>query len=421
MPRKKQLLLAEMKLGIFVTIALMLLATLILQQSWGVNWFSKSVKAVTYLPDVGGLKPGAPVWLAGIEIGRVHRISLVPSEEYVGNEKIKNKIEEITKQIETLDMTLPAAQKNLDDLQDQIRSLKNDIKIDKVELDIRPQFINRISRDSEVSIESKGLIADSFIDISPGTSPVPPHKVGDYYVIESLQHPGFREIITGTNDVVANFGVLSAQFKEIVKKLNPDKINTGLTNTIHETQQTIRKANDTLTRVSSLFEDLRNGDGTIGKLVSDPELYRRMTESLEKFNSMMDSIQNGQGTIGRLINDPSVFKSAHETLQSADGTLKSADETIKKAKQIIDRMERGEGTLGKLSKDDALYEKTKNALDRFAALVEGIEQGNGTIGKLMKDPSLYNNLDQSTAEMSKFLYDLRKDPKKYLSIHLRIF
>ena len=47
-----------MKVGIFVTIALLLLATLILQQSWGVNWFSKSIKAVTYLPDVGGLKSG---------------------------------------------------------------------------------------------------------------------------------------------------------------------------------------------------------------------------------------------------------------------------------------------------------------------------------------------------------------------------
>jgi phospholipid/cholesterol/gamma-HCH transport system substrate-binding protein len=39
----------------------------------------------------------------------------------------------------------------------------------------------------------------------------------------------------------------------------------------------------------------------------------------------------------------------------------------------------------------------------------------------LKDPGLYNNLDQSSAEISKFLYDLRKDPKKYLTIRFRLF
>ena len=68
MPPKKQIALAQLKVGIFVTIALVLLGALILQQSWGLNWFSRSAKALTYLPDVGGLKSGAPVWLAGIEI-----------------------------------------------------------------------------------------------------------------------------------------------------------------------------------------------------------------------------------------------------------------------------------------------------------------------------------------------------------------
>jgi phospholipid/cholesterol/gamma-HCH transport system substrate-binding protein len=422
MPRKKQVSLAEMKVGIFVTIALLLLAILILQQSWGVNWFAKSEKAITYLSDVGGLKSGAPVWLAGIEIGRVHKIAIVPPEEYAGNAEIFRRIEAIKGQIDTLDMRLPAAQKNLDDLRDQIRSLKEDVKIDKVELDIRPQFMNRISKDSEVSIESRGLIGDSFIDISPGTFKVlPPKNISGYYVIESLQHPGFREIMTGANDVVANFGVLSAQFKEIVKKLNPDKVSTSLTGTMHDAQTAVRKANDTFSRASALIDDLHSNKGTFGKIVSDPELYQRLTESLEKFNSLIDNIQNGKGTIGSLINDPSLFKSADEAFKSADETLKKANEALKKAELIIDRIEKGEGTLGKLSKDEALYEKTKNAFERFATLVDDIDQGKGTMGKLLKDPSLYNNLDQSSTEISKFLYDLRKDPKKYLSIRVRIF
>lgn len=397
---------AEMKVGIFVTIALLLLTALILQQSWGIDWFSKSVKVVTYLPDVGGLKSGAPVWLAGIEIGRVRKVTIVPPEVYTGNAPIFRKIEEIKKEIETNSKNA-GAKKQVEDLQDQIRNLKSDIRMVEVQLDIRPQFIDRISRDSEVSIESRGLIGDSFIDISPGTYGTLPLKRGDYYVIESLQHPGFREIMTGANDVVANFGVLSEQVKNFITKINAEKIGAGVSSTMTDLQKTVHQANQTFSRASLLLDDIHTGKGTAGRIVSDPEVYEKLNDSLDKFNKIAERIQNGDGTIAKLINDPSLYN-------SASGTLK-------KAEQVMDRIEKGEGTVGKLSKDAELYDKTRIALERFASFVDQIEQGKGTMGKLLKDPGLYNNLDQSTAEISKLLYDLRQDPKKYLTIRFRVF
>jgi phospholipid/cholesterol/gamma-HCH transport system substrate-binding protein len=407
MPQQKKVSMAEMKVGIFVTIALLLLATLILQQSWGVSWFSKSLKMLTYLPDVGGLKSGAPVWLAGIEIGRVRKVTIVPPEVFAANAKIYRRIEEIKKQIESMDSKLPANERAIADLQDEIRDLKGDIRIVEVQLEIRPQYLGRISRDSEVSIESKGLIGDSFIDISPGTYSELPPKRGEYYVIEGVQRPGFREIMTGANDVVANFGVLSEQFRNIVAKLNAEKVGTGVATALQDLQKTIREADHTFSRASLLIDDLHSGKGTFGRLASDPQLYERLTDSLDKFNNIAENIQNGKGTIGKLINDPVLFDSAAATL--------------KKAELVMDRIDRGEGTLGKLSKDAELYEKSKTALERFATLAEQIDQGKGTMGKLLKDPGLYNNLDQSTAEITKLLYDLRQDPKKYLTIRVRVF
>ncbi len=214
-----------MKVGIFVIIALLLLSAFILQQSWGLSWFSKSIKMMTYIPDVGGLKSGAPVWLAGIEIGKVRKVTIVSPDDFPGNAQVYRRIGEIRKAIESRSETAADTQRN--DLQDELRDLKSDVRIVEVQLEIRPQYLNRISRDSEVSIESRGLIGDSFIDISPGTFGGVPSKQGDYYIIESLQHPGFREIMTGANDVVANFGVLSDQFKNIVAKLNTDKVGSG--------------------------------------------------------------------------------------------------------------------------------------------------------------------------------------------------
>jgi phospholipid/cholesterol/gamma-HCH transport system substrate-binding protein len=407
MPPKKKVTLAEMKVGIFVTIVLVLLSALILQQSWGLNWFKKSVKAVTYLTDVGGLKSGAPVWLAGMEVGRVRKVMIVPPEAYAGNAQVFLQIAEVKKQIESIDPSLPSAEKNLGDLQERVRDLKDNIRIVEVRLDIHPQYLNRIAVDSEVSIESKGLIGDSFIDITPGTFGALPPKRGEYYVIESTQHPGFREIMTGANDVVANFGVLSDQFKTIVKKIDPERVGTGMGDIVQEAKKTVRQANQAFSRATVLIDDMHGGKGSFGRIVSDPDLYQRLTEALEKFNSLAENIQNGKGTISKLINDPALFNAANETL--------------KKAELVMDRIEKGEGTLGKLSKDAEFYEKGKDALGRFASLMDEIEQGKGTMGKLLKDPSLYNNLDQSSAEISKLLYDLRQDPKKYLTIRFRVF
>jgi phospholipid/cholesterol/gamma-HCH transport system substrate-binding protein len=405
MPQKKQVSLAQMKVGIFVIVALLLLSTFILQQSWGIRWFSKSIKMMTFIPDVGGLKSGAPVWLAGIEIGKVRKVTIVSPDAFPGNAQVYQRIREIKKTLEAPDSKLTDSQRS--DLQEQIRNLKGDIRIVEVQLEIRPQYLNRISRDSEVSIESRGLIGDSFIDISPGIYGEVPRKQGDYYVIESLQHPGFREIMTGANDVVANFGVLSEQFKDIVTKVHADKVGAEISSAIQEMQKTAREADQTFARASRLIDDLHGGNGTFGRVVSDPELYQHLTDSLQKFDDIAENIQNGKGTIGKLINDPTLYDSATETLKKAD--------------LVMDRIEKGEGTLGKLSRDAELYEKSKTALERFASLAEQIEEGKGTMGKLLKDPGLYNNLDQSSAEISKLLYDLRQDPKKYLTIRFRVF
>jgi phospholipid/cholesterol/gamma-HCH transport system substrate-binding protein len=277
----------------------------------------------------------------------------------------------------------------------------------EVQMDIRSQYLNRISRDSEVTIESRGLIGDSFIEITAGTYGVPPQKRGDFYIIEGVRTTGFREIMTGANDVIANFGVLSEQFKNIARQINPEKVGSDVTDTMKELQATLRQANNTFSRATLLVEELRTGEGTIGRFVSDPALYDRLTDSLERFNKIAEQIQNGSGTLSKLINDPEVFDNANATLR--------------KAEVMMDRIEKGEGTLGKLSKDTALYDSTRQAIDRFASLVEQVDKGQGTLGMLLRDPGLYNNLNESTAEMTKFIYDLRQDPKKYLTIRFRLF
>ena len=291
------------------------------------------------------------------------------------------------------------------DLEQKMRDLKLQLHYVEVKLEIQAQYLNRVSRDSEVSIESKGLIGDSFIEISPGTYGVPPLKSGGAYVIEGVRTTGFREIMTGANDVVANFGVLSDQFKNIALKINPDKIGADLSSTITDLQGTMNEAKNTFEHATSLVDEMRYG--TMGRMMSDPAAYEHLVDSLDKFNRIADQIESGSGTFSKLLQNPQLFDNANETLR--------------KASLMMDRIEKGEGTIGKLSTDPALYDRSREAVEKFAGFVDRIEKGEGTLGKLYKDPSLYDNLNQSTAEITKLIYDLRQDPKKYLTIRFRLF
>jgi phospholipid/cholesterol/gamma-HCH transport system substrate-binding protein len=342
-----------------------------------------------------------------MEIGKVRKVAIIAPEVVPGNEAHFRGIAELKRQIDSVNPRVPTAASMLSDLQDRLRSLKAELRFVEVQMDIRMQYLNRISRDSEVAIESRGLIGDSFIQISAGTYGVLPLQRGEFYVIEGVRTTGFREIMTGANDVIANFGVLSDQVKNIAMKINPDKVGSGLAQTIQDMQKTLRHADNTFSHATLLVDDLRKGEGTFGRIVSDPLLYQRLAESADRINKIADALQNGKGTLPRLLNDATLYDSAKETLQKMDS--------------MMSRIESGEGTLGKLSKDQALYDTSKLAIERFSSLVHRMDKGDGTIGKLMRDPSLYNNLNQSTAEITKLIYDLRQDPKKYLTVRFRLF
>ena len=60
-------------------------------------------------------------------------------------------------------------------------------------------------------------------------------------------------------------------------------------------------------------------------------------------------------------------------------------------------------------------------MTRLSSLATKLDQGEGSAGKLFKDPSLYNNADQMLVETRNLVKAIRENPKKYLTIHFRIF
>ncbi|NQT32194.1 MAG: hypothetical protein HQ594_00800, partial [Candidatus Omnitrophica bacterium] len=75
-------------------------------------------------------------------------------------------------------------------------------------------------------------------------------------------------------------------------------------------------------------------------------------------------------------------------------------EFVESATNIMQHIEKGEGTLGKFVMDDALY-------DDLVEIFTKIKSGEGTLGKLLMDDTLYN-------EMEGFASDIKAHPWKLI-------
>jgi phospholipid/cholesterol/gamma-HCH transport system substrate-binding protein len=89
--------------------------------------------------------------------------------------------------------------------------------------------------------------------------------------------------------------------------------------------------------------------------------------------------------------------------------------------QITGRMTRGEGTAGKLLTDQQLYDRLNSMANRVDQVAAGLEAGRGTAGQLLHDQQLYENMNRAVLELRSLLAEIRKDPKKYLRVHVSIF
>ncbi len=358
MARRQSLSWVELRVGILVIASFGLLATAIIVIGGETGLFTRTYAITAYFASANGMNNGAEVWLDGVTVGNVGSV--------------------------------------------QVTGRSDPDQAVAVELNIDERFSDMILDDAIVAIKTVGLLGDSYVDVTRGDgngNVVPPGGT-----IQGSGSGDIRELITGTNDVIANLEILSDEVGIITGRLRDGEGTLGrmLTDTA-----IFDNANAAVLEVNELVRDARTGEGTVGRLMSDSELYDRMTEMLERFESIADTVENGEGTLAKLLNDSTIYDEAADMVARANG--------------LIGRIESGEGTLGKLSSDDALYDSLLTAVDEITTMVSNVANSEGTLGKLINEPSLHDNLNLTISEVLKLVYDFRQDPGKFLTINFRLF
>jgi phospholipid/cholesterol/gamma-HCH transport system substrate-binding protein len=193
--------------------------------------------------------------------------------------------------------------------------------------------------------------------------------------------------------------------------------------------------------LSSLISDIRGGRGTVGKLMTDDQLYAELNRFAVSARTLTDSLKSDRGTLGRLMND----RRAAESLEAALGNVQTLTERINAGEGSIGkllkddafsrsltsatanfdavaaRINKGEGTMGKLVTDPALFDKLNSMSGRLDEVMLRLNQGEGTAGRLLKDDALYENMNKVTTEISALIAEIKKDPRKYLTVRVSIW
>ena len=118
----------------------------------------------------------------------------------------------------------------------------------------------------------------------------------------------------------------------------------------------------------------------------------RADEISGKVSTVVDRIERGEGTMGRLLSsDDTVYKDLKDTMANA----REISDRLNRQK-MFDDLEAGVAALRKSAEsfDAKDFMAKANALvDNLNAVAEGIREGKGTIGKLAADQGLYDEVN----------------------------
>jgi len=264
-----------------------------------------------------------------------------------------------------------------------------------VTFELKKTIRDRITDKSVASLGSVSLLGESAIDITPATSGTP---IPDYGYVPSGRAKGSIADVSET----ATQGI--EQITALVKDLREGKGTVGKLMTDDELYAELRRFTASANEVTNA---VKQGRGTIGRLIYDPQTANALEASLKNLETMTRRINAGEGSIGKLLNDDAFAQS----LNGATTNLRT----------LTDRLNRGEGTAGKLLTDATLFNRLNDLTNRLNDLTTKLNAGEGTVGQLLKDKQLYENMNGAVTEFRALLTQIRQDPRKYLNVKVSIF
>lgn len=331
MPRTRSLAWAELKIGLLSVAALTLTAVVIFLLSGEGGFFWERYELRAKFSNVASLKPGAPVRVAGVEVGSV-----------------------------------------------------TDLVFDGAEVDVRFELSEemqpRVTDQSVATIGSVSLLGEGALDITPATGGTP-LAPGSY--VPTRRAPG------QLSDVAES---ATQGLQEAAALLRDMRNGKGTMGKLFTDDQLYKEITAFVSAAESVAENIRRGRGTLGKLTNDPAAYEALEASLVSLRDITQRLNAGEGSLGRLLHDDAFASSLGATTENLrgitadlrkgqgtagklltdDALYARLDALTGRLDELTKRLNSGEGTAGRLLRDEQLYQNLNAAATELRSLVADV-------------------------------------------------
>ena len=287
----------EIKVGLLLVASLAVLAWFTMASG---SLFGKSVEMrelMAVFTDVGGVKEGSLVKMAGVDVGNVSRIDLQPNGTAILRFNVRKSV------------ALPA--------------------------------------DVSAQITSSGLIGERFVGLVPGALGV--QGDGGLLADDVKQLPAL-DTLDPTN-ISTDFAEMARDMKGMIARLNTvlgdpengeklqkivdgiSKFSENLGSSGGDLNETMREFGAAAHNLAEISNRLKNGEGPLGQLLVDDggqtknninQTLEELNKAVRDFREIMQKVNGGQGTIGKLVNDNETaqkFEDALDTFNSISTKL----------------------------------------------------------------------------------------------------
>jgi phospholipid/cholesterol/gamma-HCH transport system substrate-binding protein len=359
----------RIRVGVFVVSALVAFIVVIYVLGASARLFEARYTVHADFTGVGGLREGATVRLAGVQIGRVTAVNLAPEP----GGKVR------------------------------------------VDLTIGRQFANRIRKDSVARLETQGLLGDRIVEITAGTATTPALKAGD--VLESADPIDIARLVGEGAQTMKSVTALAESLRETTESLNQSKViqeaaatlgaargmtdrmvrildrverGPGLAHSLfYDEPRALAQVNELIAKADRVVARVERGEGAAGVLTSEKsgEAARRLVAAMDRLALMVEHPEDEKGLLPGLLFDPK-YRPVLDDLKTVAGNLR----------EVTDRVAAGRGMLGSLVRDNGdddlrqVSQDLRITLANLRSITEKINEGEGTLGALVVDPTVYDRL-----------------------------
>jgi phospholipid/cholesterol/gamma-HCH transport system substrate-binding protein len=212
----------------------------------------------------------------------------------------------------------------------------DDITIDPhgntiVTFEVVDEYRDRIRADSKASIGYQGLLGDKSLDLTPGSRSKPEIAAGG--TVKSVEPWDITEMLTKAAPDIENLKKAIANLATITTNMtDPDG-----------------HFNRSLKFLGEITDKVNKGQGTLGMLVNDPELYQKADQALGGAGTFVQGLNTGKGVLPALVHDQALRDDLKKMVKETEeilANLRQTTDSVKKAAALLpDLVTSGQGVV----------------------------------------------------------------------------